>query len=281
LKWRYLLRTRFADISTQETFGSLLFGITLGMVTPGNLGELGRGLFFQKRNKMSVTGLTVVDKLSNMLVIATLGFLSICLIILNQRGWQEDWAFAIVSAGVFVLTTLWILLFKNKWIKRILAKISAAYPEKLRLQAFMDAFMQIRQKDMFTILGLTFFWFMIITLQYYILISGFTHVELWQSFQGVTAAIFTKMLLPISFGGLGIREGVTVFYFSLFNISRAAVFNVSLIIFFINFIVPAMAGFYYLLQLKGRNRREESTPFMPEPNSDSFEQTELSSKIQK
>lgn len=281
LKWRYLLRTRFGDISTRETFGSLLFGITLGMVTPGNLGELGRGLFFHRRNKMIITGLTVVDKLSNMLVIATLGFMSICLIILNQPGWQKGWVFAIVSAGAAVLTALWISLFKNNWIKRVLTKISTAYPKKPRLQAFMDAFIQIRQKDMIIILGLTLLWFMIIIIQYHILISGFTHVEFTQSFQGVTAAIFTKMLLPVSFGGLGIREGVTVFYFSLFDISRAAVFSVSLIIFFINFIVPATAGFYFLLQLNGSRRREESTPFMPEPNADSFEQAEVSSKIQK
>ncbi|NIV10212.1 MAG: hypothetical protein GWN62_02575, partial [Aliifodinibius sp.] len=66
-KWRYLLRIRFSDISNRETFNSLLFGITLGMVTPGNLGELGRGLFFQDKSKTVITGLTVVDKLSNML----------------------------------------------------------------------------------------------------------------------------------------------------------------------------------------------------------------------
>lgn len=281
LKWRYLLRTRFVDISTRETFGSLLFGITLGMVTPGNLGELGRGLFFQNRNKMIITGLTVVDKLSNMLVIATLGFLSICLIILNQPGWQERWIFAIVSAGAAILAGLWVSLFKRKWIKRILTKISMRYPRNSRLQAFMDAFMHIRQRDVFTILGLTLLWFAIITFQYHILISGFTHVDLMQSFQGVTAAIFTKMLLPISFGGLGIREGVTVFYFSFFNISRAAVFNASLIIFFINFMVPTMAGFYYVLQLNGRKRKAKAIHLMSEPSADSFEQAELSSKIQK
>lgn len=289
LKWRYLLRTRFADISTGEIFGSLLFGITLGMVTPGNLGELGRGLFFQKRNKMIITGLTVLDKLTNMLVIATLGFLSICFIILRQPGWQTEGVFVTAFAGAAGLVAVWVSLFKSNWIKGMITKISLRYPKNSKLQAFMDVFVHIKQKDVFAILGLTLIWFMIITFQYHILISGFTRVDLIQSFQGVTAAIFTKMLLPISFGGLGIREGVTVFYFSFFNISRAAVFNASLIIFFINFMVPAIAGFYYLLQLNGRNRklgdfrqspRTESVPVIPDPGADSLEQAELRSKIQ-
>ena len=281
LKWRYLLRTRFADISIRETLGSLFFGITLGMVTPGNLGELGRGLFFQNRNKMIVTGLTVLDKLSNMLVISTLGFLSICLILFNQPDWQTDWAIVSAIAGAALLAALWVSLVKGEWIRRLLAKISQRYPNNSQLQAFMDAFVHIRQKDVFTILGLTLLWFVVITFQYHVLITGFTHIDLIQSFQGVTAAIFTKMLLPISFGGLGIREGVTVFYFSLFEISRAAVFNASLIIFLINFILPAIAGFYYLIQLNGRNRKAKSIPIMPEPAADSLEQAELSGKIQK
>jgi uncharacterized protein (TIRG00374 family) len=281
LKWRYLLRTRFADISTGETLGSLFFGITLGMVTPGNLGELGRGLFFQKRDKMVVTGLTVLDKLSNMLVISTLGLLSICLYILNQPGWQTDGVIASVLAVASILAIIWISIFRRNWIKRILTKISRRYQKNIRLQAFMNALVQIKRKDVLAILGLTLSWFVVITLQYHVLITAFTHVDLGQSFQGVTAAIFTKMLLPISFGGLGIREGVTVFYFSLFDISRAAVFNASLIIFLINFILPAIAGFYYLLQLNGRNRRTKSIPLVSELDVDNIEQAELSSKIEK
>lgn len=281
VKWRYLLHTRFADISTRETLGSLFFGITLGMVTPGNLGELGRGLFFQNRDKMVITGLTVLDKLSNMLVISTLGLLSISLFVLSQPGWQTDGVIASVLAVASILAIIWISIFRSNWIKRILTKISRRYPKNLRLQAFMDALVQIKRKDMLAILGLTLSWFMVIVLQYHVLITAFTHIDIGQSVQGVTAAIFTKMLLPISFGGLGIREGLTVFYFSLFDISRAAVFNASLIIFLINFILPAIAGFYYLLQPNGRNRRAKSISLVSELDVENLEQAEMSSKVEK
>ena len=260
LKWRYLLRTNFPDISDKETFGSLLFGITLGMVTPGNIGELGRGLFFQDKNKMLITGLAVLDKITNMLIIGSLGFFSISLFLLNQLKLPNNLEQIIIISGIITFVLFWITAFKRSWINSLFKKITKRFPQNSHLKAFIAAFERISHKDIFVILTLTLIWFIIIIIQYHVLISGFTNVALVQSFQAVPAAIFTKMFLPFSFGGLGIREGMTVFYFSLFNISNAAVFNASLIIFCINFLIPALAGFYHVLRLN-KAKKIESLPF--------------------
>ena len=273
LKWRYLLRISFPNASNKETFGSLLFGITLGMVTPGNIGELGRGLFFQDKSKMAITGLAVIDKIANMLVIGTLGFISVSIFLLNQLQLSFTVSSLIMIGGGLILLFLWIVAFNNKWIKILVEKIIRRFPENSRLKAFMIAFKQIGNKDIWVILVLTLIWFLIIITQYHILISGFTKVELEQSFQAVPASIFTKMFLPLSFGGLGIREGVTVFYFSLFSISKAAVFNASIIIFFINFLIPASVGFYHILRLN-KIDKSESIPL-------EHLQPELDGKIKK
>lgn len=260
-KWRYLLRIRFSDISNHETFSSLLFGITLGMVTPGNLGELGRGLFFKDKNRTIITGLTVVDKLSNMLIFATLGFVSISVFILNHLEWSPNLELITLVGGTAFLGSIWLLLLKKSWIKSLLNKAATLFPENPKIQAFMAAFKHIRHRHVFVALSLTLIWIFIITLQYHMLILGFTDVTLAQSAQAVTAALFTKMLLPFSFGGLGIREGVTVFYFSQFNISSAAVFNASLIVFFVNFLLPALIGFYHVLRLNGKRKQTQPFPF--------------------
>jgi uncharacterized protein (TIRG00374 family) len=260
LKWRYLLRIYFPDISDKETFGSLLFGITLGMVTPGNIGELGRGLFFQNKSKMLITGLAVLDKISNMLIMGSLGFFSISLFLLNQLKLPNNLEHIIIISGTITFVLFWIAAFKRSWINSLFKKITKRFSQNSHLKAFTAAFERIGYKDIFVILTLTLIWFIIIIIQYHVLISGFTDVALVQSFQAVPAAIFTKMFLPFSFGGLGIREGMTVFYFSLFYISNAAVFNASLIIFFINFLIPALAGSYHVLRLN-RAKKIESLPF--------------------
>lgn len=258
VKWRYLLRIRFNDLSNRDIFNSLLFGITLGMVTPGNLGELGRGLFFRSKSQSVVTGLTVVDKLSNMLVMATLGFISISLLVLNQFRWEQDLEVITLIGGSAFLGGIWTVLMRRSWIRFLFAKAAALFPGSPNIQSFMSAFRHIKQRDVFVVLALTLSWFCIIALQYHLLILAFTGVGLGQTFQAVMAAMFTKMLLPVSFGGLGVREGVTVFYFSQFNISSAAVFSASLIIFFINFLFPALIGFYHVLRLNGPLRESEA-----------------------
>lgn len=255
IKWRYLLRIGFPAISNKETFGSLLFGITLGTVSPGNIGELGRGLFFQNKNKLIITGLTVIDKLANMLAFTTLGFISISLFILNQLKWESGLAVSTIIPGALLLLSLWIILMKKAWMKWLFQKVEKIFPENPNLRAFMAAFKYLKYRDVLVVLTLTFAWIFIITLQYHVLILGFTDVPLGHSIQAVMAALFTKMLLPFTLGGLGIREGATVFYFSLFNVSSAAAFNTSLIIFLINFMVPGIVGFYYVLRSNGHARR--------------------------
>lgn len=257
-KWRYLLRIGFPDISNREIFGSLLFGISLGAVTPGNIGELGRGLFFQNKNKIIITGLTVIDKLANMLVITTLGFIAISLFILNQLKWDNGLAAVTIIPGALLLLSLWIILMKKGWMRWLFQKVEKIFPKNPNLRAFMAAFKYLKYRDVLVVLGLTFSWLFIITLQYYVLILGFTDINLGESIQATMAALFTKMLLPFTVGGLGIREGATVFYFSLFNVSRAAAFNTSLIIFLINFLVPGIVGFYYVLRSNGHARKAKS-----------------------
>ena len=61
-KWLYILRIYYPRVSKLETLASILGGFTLGLITPGRLGELGRGLFLRNLNKLKLTGLTLLDK---------------------------------------------------------------------------------------------------------------------------------------------------------------------------------------------------------------------------
>ncbi|NIS38898.1 hypothetical protein GWN26_13645, partial [Candidatus Saccharibacteria bacterium] len=87
-KWRYLLKNRFSDISDKEAIGSLLFGYTLGLVTPGRLGELGRGLFFQNKDRLTITGLNILDKATNQIIFFTTGTIALMLMAFTRNIWQ-------------------------------------------------------------------------------------------------------------------------------------------------------------------------------------------------
>ncbi len=250
LKWHYLLKCRYAGQSLRESFGSLLFGYTLGLITPGRLGELGRGLFFSGKNRVTITGLNVLDKFASQLMIITLGGLALLWMVLHEGlgGFTHGrWWFAV---GILALLGLWVLVLSPQRLRRGLDHLLQRFPAHQRLRPFVAGFENLTVKDSLVVLGLTLVWYGVIILQYHLLVQAFTPVRIGQSLLAVPAMLFTKTLLPFTFGELGIREGMAVYYYSLFHISGAAVFNASLLVFFFNFLIPALCGIYYVLQIR-------------------------------
>ncbi|NIV04357.1 MAG: hypothetical protein GWN16_13725, partial [Calditrichae bacterium] len=123
---------------------------------------------------------------------------------------------------------LWVVILNPTSVKVILAKLSARRPPNSKIRALITAFDNFTFKDSIRILGLSFLWIMVIALQYHVLVLAFTDVYFWESLQAVTATLFVKTLLPFTFGDLGIREGIAIFFYSQFQVSSVAVFNASL-----------------------------------------------------
>ncbi|MBN2365264.1 MAG: flippase-like domain-containing protein, partial [Calditrichaeota bacterium] len=102
---------------------------------------------------------------------------------------------------------------------------------------------------------LAFLWFLVIILQYQTVIQAYENVPFTDTFLAVSATLFTKVILPVSVGDLGIREGASVFYYSLMNVPRPAAFNAAFLIFIINFLLPALAGSIFVFRLSWENTR--------------------------
>jgi uncharacterized membrane protein YbhN (UPF0104 family) len=154
------------------------------------------------------------------------------------------------------------------WLMRVFGKNSKRIFESGMYHQLSPLFGSLKHRNIFTLLGYTMIWVFVIILQYHILVLSFTNVTLYQSFQAVPAILFTKVLLPVSFADLGIREGVAIFYYSLFDIPKAAVFNASITIFIINFLLPASLGSYFVFKLKNSKKWEENTVRRKDLNSE-------------
>ncbi len=257
-KWRFLLRNRLNNIQDHAVFGSLMLGYTLGLVTPGRLGELGRGLFFHDQDRTVITGLNVLDKAVSQVVFFTLGFLALLLLILAGNLWSLDQALPLLIPGGIGISILWAILLAPSTSRKVLHYLAKRFGNRPVFHAFNSAFDNIGRRQSSTLLSLSLIWILVIGLQYHVLVSAFADVSLMQSFQAVYATLFAKTLLPFAFGDLGIREGIAVFFYSEFNISSAAVFNASLLIFLINFLIPALCGIYYVFKLQNRQRDANS-----------------------
>lgn len=249
-KWRYLLRRKYPDISSHEALASLLFGYTLGLITPGRLGELGRGLFFPGRDRLLITGLNIFDKLANQVVVFTIGGMSVALVIWQQGLLNPPVALPLFAVALMVLIPFWLCLLRPAGLQGLLHWLIRRRGKPSRLSSLLQAAESLRQRDLFLLVAITVIWTLVIILQYHILVKAFAGVSFLQSLRAVSATLFIKTLLPITFGDLGIRESVAMTFYGIYNIPDVAVFNASLLIFLINFLLPALSGSYYVFQLR-------------------------------
>ncbi len=249
LKWRYLLNGHFENMNNALVMKSLLFGATLGFVTPGNMGELGRGLYFKDHNKFVVTGLNILDKIFGMILFISIGLVAFNIIIETRLLFSSSITLIVHLISFLSLLFIWIFVIHPHIFNRVLNRIGRRFSSE-KIQLIFSGLRTLSLSKTVVLFLMNTIWFFIILLQYHIIINAFAPVSFPVSFLAVGATLFTKIMLPISLGDLGVREGAAVFYFSLFMVPASAAFYTSFIIFLINFCCPALMGSFFVFQLK-------------------------------
>ncbi|UCF65827.1 MAG: flippase-like domain-containing protein [bacterium] len=250
IKWRYILRQALKDIPDSLVLRSLLFGSTLGFITPGNLGELARSLYFKGHSRLLITGLNIIDKLAGMLIFITFGLLAMNWLIYLNSGWSTMMNAALIMFDFVLLCCIWILALNPRMLQRIFQSREGKSGWRKNISELLSSLNYLNHSSILKLVWFNIIWFVVIVLQYHVLILAFTEVSYLQSFWAVSATLFTKIVLPISVGDLGIREGAAVFYYSLLGVKKTAAFNASMFIFLINFMIPAFAGSYFVFKLR-------------------------------
>jgi len=225
-KWHYLLKVCKIQDSVWNTSKSYLAGLAIGLVTPARVGEMGRALFLNKQERLKGTGVVLIDK--------TLDLIGILLIsLIGVRIFLEQSVFFFVAFLVVAGTGL--LLFSKSFNYRLRSVISKRTfgGKLLQLLSGLD---HISGRVVLISILLTLFMFFVVLLQCYVLVKAFYDVPL--PFNVILFAyplVILANILPITIGGLGVREGVAVFCLSIFNIPAEVAVTATLYLFIINF----------------------------------------------
>jgi len=87
--------------------------------------------------------------------------------------------------------------------------------------------------------------FVIMGMQYYLLLNEVDSISLSATYH-TSVYLWSAGMVPISVSGLGIREGLAVYFFKFYSISAAHAVATSLFLFTINTIIPALVGVFYI-----------------------------------
>lgn len=240
IKWQYLLVHFRPRTTWGEGLNSLLVGFGLGLLSPGRLGELGRGVMLGDKQSTWV-GLSVMDRACSAAISVMLGWMG--LLVLNTPLALALLGTAVLLAAGFI--GVWPRLSghlrRREWLVHVAAVIgrtTGALWLKLCLWSVL--------------FNLVFFF------QFYLLLSGWGQLPreaLW----GIPLFFGLKVLLPFSIMDIGVREGVALLVFTPLHLEPAVIFNAAFLQFALNVLLPGVVGWGLLYcQLYRRLGRQVS-----------------------
>jgi len=251
-KWLTLVRHYRPNVSSRAVLASLGVGFSAGLITPSRLGELaGRALSIQDTDRAALLGLSAVDKAATLFVTLVVGVPTIAYAgFVYGETPGAFLALPVVLAGVLAIALVLLFLLIPGAYRWLLDKFP--FPKKFRgrYERLFAALNEIPRAVLLRLFQLSALFYVTFTLQFILVARAFEQVDPVTTAVIVICIMFTKSLVPqVTFGELGIREGVAVFFFSLFGYHASTGFNSALVIFAMNVLLPAVAGLMFTRHL--------------------------------
>lgn len=250
LKWWLLIRNVKSDLSFWHACGSTLGGMSLGILTPGRIGEMGKGLFLDHVEKWQVTGLALLDRVFNMCAIMIFGLFAF-IYILRDIYQASLFVYIPIAIAMLLLFFFFIYFLLNPEILRAAYnRFEQLHRFRKQTKLFFSSLRVLKKRTAFRVLLISMLFQLVVATQFFMLIIAFEPTLSF--FEGILSSfstVFTKAVLPISIADLGIRETAADFFFGLFISNRAAIFNGSIILFMINVLFPSLLGIFMLPKL--------------------------------
>ena len=248
-KWNLFLHSNNLRIPFIDVCKSYLVGLAFGVLTPARVGELGRVLLFRKAEKFQASGIVIIDKLFDLLGITLLSLWGI-----KVFGGNITFSLFLMLCVSFVL----FLVHGGRFL-RPLDRIIRKLPWEDQINRILWGFRQLNWKLTTKGIVLTVAMFNVVILQFHFLILAFEAFTFKNTFL-VSPIIILTNILPITIGGIGVREGASAILLSHFGILKEVAVSAAFMLFIINVLIPAIVGFLMLPGLKNGTLKNLDIP---------------------
>lgn len=224
VKWGFLIRTSSLPVGTGVAFRSYLIGMAVGLFTLGRVGEVARITYFPSERRLALGSLVAFDKSMDAWAVAVLALPGV------NALFGPRLAFL---AAIGLLIWGFLILYPG-WTAAILRRRGLT----LRLLPWSS---QIDQRALFLAFALTVAAFGAVVAEVGLLAQAFDPAGARPAVL-VLPAILVVNSFPITFGSLGVREGVAVFLMGRLGVTPAAAVLTAFTLFVFNTFIPAMLG---------------------------------------
>lgn len=253
-KWA-LLVSKMESPRPKMIISSILYGISLGMITPKRTGEFAGKIYFLKpENRLNGLLLNSVAGASQLLITLLAGSFALALFISH---WSGDY-FAIstkvfrtdllLKTGIIftllLLVAIYLLPLLGRRFKRKSVE-GASRPIRL-----LKGFALLRIKDITLLITLSMLRYLVFVCQFYLLLKVFGHpVEFFVALIFIAVIYLVMTLMPLSaLWEMGVRGSVALFVFSFYpngagnELLHFSVIAATTTLWIVNLGMPALAG---------------------------------------
>ncbi|MFI5132458.1 MAG: lysylphosphatidylglycerol synthase domain-containing protein [Chitinophagales bacterium] len=262
-KWKISVQS-IQQVSYFTAFKAILSGTSFSVTTPNRVGEyMGRVLYMNEGNRLKAISLTIAGSMSQLIITLFMGLLGFIILrkpIEDGHVLSGIWVQVIVYGVLFVLIILTILYLKISWIIRWIEGL----PRIRKYAWLIKGLEDFNATLLLQILSLSAIRFFVFLIQYYLLFRLYNvDVSWWQGLWGVSVAFLIMTVIPTValFTDLSLRGQVSLKLIGLFSGNNLGIGLTSVSIWFINLIIPALAGSLLILGIKRifKNNNDEKT----------------------
>jgi len=261
-KWKIAVQ-RIQPINFFTAFKAVMSGVSFSVTTPNRVGEyLGRVLYMNEGNRLKAISLTITGSISQLIVTLVMGLTGLLILRkpIASNGLISSFWLEILLYGVFVATLILTLFyFRLSW----LVKLADRLPGSKKYSWLVEALEHFHATLLLQLLSLSAVRFTVFILQYYLLFRLFdVEISWWQGWWTVSVSFLILAIIPTIalFTDLSLRGKVSLKLIGLFSGNNLGISLVAVSIWFINLIIPALAGSLLILSIKKIFRNKNEAP---------------------
>lgn len=244
-EWQLILKKHNIHVSYRYSLKNIFIGYFYGFITPGGLGGYTRVFYLRDES-----GETIQKCFVNLLILGTIDYIA-SLSIGIIGGFLLISRIPIIFPiflSLFIVTVILLALLIRKETGKILftrlLRLKSLTPYKEKLHIHFDslyedipAIKDLIPPYIISIIG----WFIFFSEFYFISLLFSINVP-YHYFIFIIAISHIISMIPITIYGLGTREAVLIFLFSIFNVAQENVLGFSLFLFVISWLIPSIIG---------------------------------------
>ncbi len=247
VKWKFLTR-KIEPITLWRAIESVFCGLTWAIFTPNRIGEYGGRIFFLRPRNRAVGAVAMaVGNVGQLVLKNIFGAVSICVFVYKFTP-IDSFLFSALCLVAFIFVMFFVVFYFNiRWINGIL--LSFKFTRKYK--KFYALLGRYSKMELFKILLLCMARYIVYSVQYLIIFSWLIpSIQLNDTYILINVLFFVQSFLPsLDLLDLGTKSITGVFFFQYVTTQNTAVVACIASIWFVNIILPAVLGSYFVFKL--------------------------------